>query len=73
VCCSTTALTPPSPPPPPLQIQENVQCEIMMVVLEEAADSYKDEVIKALPSNNVEEMEANVAAVVEWMRQHQSR
>jgi broad-specificity NMP kinase len=24
-----------------LKIQENVQCEIMMVVLEEAMDSYK--------------------------------
>ncbi len=44
-----------------------------MVVLEEAADSYREEIIKALPSNSVEESEANVAAICEWVRQHAAR
>lgn len=52
------------------KISENVECEIMMVVLEEAMESYKEEIVKPLPSNTAEEMEANAATMLQWIRQH---
>ncbi|KAH6580267.1 hypothetical protein BASA61_009761 [Batrachochytrium salamandrivorans] len=39
------------------KIQENVDCEIMQVVAEEARESYEDDVIVEMSSNTVEEME----------------
>jgi len=53
---------------PPSKVSENVECEIMMVVLEEASDSYPPHVLLPLPSNSVEELEANVGRIVEWVR-----
>lgn len=40
-----------------------------MVVLEEALDSYREELVRPLASNSVEQMESNVEAVVAWARQ----
>ncbi|KAJ1964068.1 factor activating pos9 [Dipsacomyces acuminosporus] len=54
------------------KVAENVECEIMQVVLDEARESYKDEIIMELQSNTVEDMEENVekiAAFVEQFRQ----
>lgn len=48
-----------------------MQCEIMMVVLEEAMDSYKQELVRPLGSNSVEEMEANVASIAAWAKQQE--
>lgn len=39
----------------------------MQVVLEEARDSYAEEIVVELPSNTVEEMESNVQRVVQWV------
>ncbi|KIZ00653.1 putative adenylate kinase isoenzyme 6 [Monoraphidium neglectum] len=59
---------------PQAKVQENVQCEIMMVLLEEARDSYREEIVVPLTSNTVEEMESNVARITQWVadyrRQH---
>lgn len=51
------------------KIQENVQCEIMHVIVEEARDSYSEEVVHALASNTVEEMETNVENLTQWIKQ----
>ncbi|KAJ2686098.1 factor activating pos9 [Coemansia spiralis] len=56
----------------PNKIQENVECEIMQIVLDEARESYKPEIVMVLPSNTVDDMEANVekiSAFVEQFRQ----
>ena len=45
-----------------------MECEIMQVLLEEARESYREEIVLALPSNSVEEMEKNVEKVKEWLR-----
>lgn len=50
------------------KISENVQCEIMMVILEEARDSYKEEIVVPLVSNTVEDMERNVEQIVAWIK-----
>jgi len=49
----------------PNKIQENVECEIMAVVLDEARSSYKQEIMHVLQSNNIEDMEANIQRIKE--------
>jgi len=49
------------------KIQENNEAEIMQVVLEEARSSYPAEIIVELQSENMEQLEANVARIVEWI------
>ena len=49
------------------KITENVECEIMQVVLEEARESYAEEIVHELPSNTVEDMESAVARVRQWL------
>ena len=45
---------------------ENVECEIMQTVLEEAMDSYRHEIVHELQSNTIEQLEENVERVVAW-------
>ncbi|CAM9243036.1 unnamed protein product [Discosporangium mesarthrocarpum] len=49
------------------KVAENVQCEIMQVVLEEARDAYPIDILYEVDSNNVEDLEENVARVVRWI------
>ena len=49
------------------KISENVECEIMQVVLEEARSSFPEECVHEVRSDTVEEMESNVARVAAWL------
>ncbi|RKP06839.1 putative adenylate kinase isoenzyme 6 [Thamnocephalis sphaerospora] len=51
------------------KITENIECEIMQVVSEEAHDSYKPEVVVELQSDSVEQMEANTEQISAWVAQ----
>ena len=53
----------------PEKVTENVECEIMEVVAEEARESYREEVVVQLPSNTLEDMESNVGRVLSWLEQ----
>eukprot|EP00588_Corethron_pennatum_P022832 CAMPEP_0194313238 /NCGR_PEP_ID=MMETSP0171-20130528/10133_1 /TAXON_ID=218684 /ORGANISM="Corethron pennatum, Strain L29A3" /LENGTH=103 /DNA_ID=CAMNT_0039068103 /DNA_START=355 /DNA_END=663 /DNA_ORIENTATION=+ len=48
---------------------ENIECEIMMVVLEEAKESYEEEIVHEVQSNSIEEMDANVKRIEQWIQQ----
>ena len=48
------------------QLMDNMQCEIMDVLLTEAKESYKEEIVQDLQSNSIEEMEANVQTLAKW-------
>eukprot|EP00004_Rigifila_ramosa_P019860 TRINITY_DN5105_c0_g1_i2.p1 TRINITY_DN5105_c0_g1~~TRINITY_DN5105_c0_g1_i2.p1 ORF type:complete len:190 (-),score=28.65 TRINITY_DN5105_c0_g1_i2:28-597(-) len=52
------------------KVQENVECEIMQVILDEARESYREEIVIELPSNTVEDMESNIARLCTWVRQN---
>ena len=52
---------------PEKKIQENVQCEIMNIIAEEARDSYVEEIVHCVPSNTAEEMEQNVDRLTAWL------
>ncbi|THU91758.1 P-loop containing nucleoside triphosphate hydrolase protein [Dendrothele bispora CBS 962.96] len=49
------------------KIQENNEAEIMEVVAEEARSSYPQEIVVELKSESTEDLEANVARIVEWI------
>ncbi|KAJ3121096.1 hypothetical protein HK101_006791, partial [Irineochytrium annulatum] len=50
------------------KIQENVECEIMEVVIEEARDSYDETIVQELKSESVEDMEENVDRIEAWVK-----
>uniref|UniRef100_A0A7S2LK93 Adenylate kinase isoenzyme 6 homolog n=1 Tax=Leptocylindrus danicus TaxID=163516 RepID=A0A7S2LK93_9STRA len=45
---------------------ENLECEIMQIVLDEARESYAEEIVHEVPSNTLEDMESNVSRVQQW-------
>jgi adenylate kinase len=49
------------------KITENMECEIMQVVLDEARESYAEEIVIELPSNDINDMESNVERVRQWV------
>mmetsp|Transcript_53497 Transcript_53497/g.64519 ORF Transcript_53497/g.64519 Transcript_53497/m.64519 type:complete len:185 (-) Transcript_53497:97-651(-) len=48
---------------------ENLECEIMQVVLDEARESYDPQIVHEVPSNVIEDMENNVARIDSWIKQ----
>lgn len=49
------------------KIQENLDCEIMEVIWQDAAESYIPEIVIPLDSNSVEDMEENVERIAAWV------
>ena len=47
---------------------ENMECEIMDVVVEEARESYDPEMVHEVPSNSLEELEQNVVRMDAWLQ-----
>ncbi|KAL3425616.1 POS9-activating factor FAP7 [Phlyctema vagabunda] len=54
---------------PEAKLQENLDSEIMEVLLQEARDSYAEEIIVELSSNTSDEMESNIERVEAWIKQ----
>lgn len=56
------------------KIKENIECEIFGSLLEEARESYKEEIIHELQSETVAQMHANVDLIcrlaTEWQPAH---
>lgn len=51
------------------KLNENMECEIMQVILEEARDAYAPEIVHEVQSNTLEDMESNVTRMEEWCKQ----
>ncbi|CAH8358529.1 unnamed protein product [Eruca vesicaria subsp. sativa] len=49
------------------KLSNNIECEIFQVLLEEARDSYKEEIVIPLQSNTIEDISNNVASLTEWI------
>ncbi|KYQ90659.1 hypothetical protein DLAC_09293 [Tieghemostelium lacteum] len=54
------------------KITNNIDCEIMQTMLDEALGAYKEEIVITLPSNNVEDSESNQAKISNWIEQWQN-
>jgi broad-specificity NMP kinase len=50
------------------KIQENNEAEIMEVVLDEARSSYSAEIVVELKSEGTDDLEGNVARIVQWIK-----
>ena len=49
------------------KITENVECEIMQVILEEARASYAPEIVVELQNDNQDQLEENLDRIVTWV------
>jgi len=54
---------------PEAKLQENLDSEIMEVLLQEARDSYDEEIIVELRSDTVEEVDSNIERIEAWIAQ----
>eukprot|EP01128_Nolandella_sp_AFSM9_P009826 TRINITY_DN6492_c0_g1_i1.p1 TRINITY_DN6492_c0_g1~~TRINITY_DN6492_c0_g1_i1.p1 ORF type:complete len:181 (-),score=51.42 TRINITY_DN6492_c0_g1_i1:42-539(-) len=50
------------------KVSENVSAEILQVCLDEALDSYKEEIVWELRNDTLDEMEANITKISEFIR-----
>ena len=50
------------------KLQNNMECEIFQVLLEEARESYSQDIVQALPSNTIEDMSNNVEILGNWIK-----
>lgn len=62
---------PPASEYPLKKIQENNMSEIMGVVLDEAREAYAEEIVVELQSETVQDMEDNVARIIQWIENWQ--
>mmetsp|Transcript_47687 Transcript_47687/g.118103 ORF Transcript_47687/g.118103 Transcript_47687/m.118103 type:complete len:185 (-) Transcript_47687:207-761(-) len=53
----------------PRKLTENVVAEIMQVVLDEAKEAYREEIVVELRSNTLEDLESNVERAAAWVQQ----
>jgi len=49
------------------KLQNNIECEIFQVLLEEAHESYSKDIIMALRSDTIEDVSRNVDSLKEWV------
>ncbi|KAL5195697.1 Adenylate kinase isoenzyme 6 [Glycine soja] len=50
------------------KLSNNIECEIFQVLLEEAKESYSEEKVIAMKSDNIEDISRNVATLTDWVR-----
>lgn len=50
------------------KLEDNVQCEIFQTVLDEARESYKEEIVHELKSDSMEDVEQNLGRIKQWIQ-----
>ncbi|XP_062082771.1 adenylate kinase isoenzyme 6 homolog [Humulus lupulus] len=50
------------------KLSNNIECEIFQVLLEEAKESYPENIVMALKSDNIDDITRNVTTLTEWIR-----
>jgi adenylate kinase len=51
------------------KLEENLECEIFQTILDEARESYADEIVHELRSDTEEDREQNVKRIKDWIEQ----
>ena len=54
---------------PEKKLQDNLDSEIMEVLLQEARDSYDEQIVVELRSDTTEEMDQNLDRIEAWLKQ----
>lgn len=55
------------------KLTKNIECEIFQVLLEEAKESYPEDIVSALKSDTIEDITRNIATLTDWVRNWQPR
>ncbi|XP_059658243.1 adenylate kinase isoenzyme 6 homolog [Cornus florida] len=50
------------------KLTNNIECEIFRVLLEEAKENYREEIVVAFKSDSVDDINRNVASLIDWVR-----
>ncbi|KAK4440772.1 Adenylate kinase isoenzyme 6 [Sesamum alatum] len=50
------------------KLSNNIECEIFQVLLEEAKDSYPEDIVVALRSDCIDDINTNVSTLSDWVR-----
>ena len=50
------------------KLQENMDCEIMEVLLQEARDAYDNQMVVELESEKTEDIDSNVERIEQWIQ-----
>lgn len=50
------------------KLSNNIECEIFGVLLEEAKESYPEDIVVALKSDSIEDITRNVTTLSDWVR-----
>lgn len=53
------------------KLTNNIECEIFQVLLEEAKESYPEDIVLALKSDTIEDITRNIATLTDWVRNWQ--
>jgi len=51
------------------KLEDNLDCEIFQTILDEAKESYPEEIVHELPSNTDEDLKQNVSRISSWISQ----
>jgi adenylate kinase len=51
------------------KLEENMDSEIMQVLLDEAREAYKEEIVVELKSESTEDVDGNLERVEQWVEQ----
>ena len=51
------------------KLQENLDCEIMEVLLQEARDAYDNEMVVSLKSEKTDDIDSTVERIEQWIKQ----
>jgi len=54
------------------KVEENLQCEIFQTILDEARESYREEIVHELTSESEQDIESNADRIVQWMQNWKS-
>lgn len=49
------------------KLEDNIQCEIFQIILDEVRDSYKVDIVYEFFSNNFEDLEDNLEKIFVWI------
>ncbi|KAL9228166.1 hypothetical protein vseg_003776 [Gypsophila vaccaria] len=55
------------------KLSNNIECEIFQVLLEEAKESYRDDIVVAMKSDTVDDITRNVEELTNWVSSWRSR
>ncbi|XP_020235214.1 adenylate kinase isoenzyme 6 homolog isoform X1 [Cajanus cajan] len=50
------------------KLSNNIECEIFQVLLEEAKESYSEDKVIAMKSDNIDDISRNIATLTDWVR-----